>query len=101
MKPKRTKTSLLSQPGSNWIYHSPLGVNLIISPIFRAKLQIGNSYLPFGGVGESGIGSYHGIHGLERFSHKKSIPTSATWIDLPLLYAHYKDKIKYLRWILK
>lgn len=69
--------------------------------INNCVMHIGNSYLPFGGVGESGIGSYHGIHGFERFSHKKSILKSATWIDLPLLYAPYKDKIKYLRWILK
>ena len=69
--------------------------------INKCIMHIGNSYLPFGGVGESGIGSYHGIHGFERFSHKKSILKSATWIDFPLMYAPYKDKIKFLRWILK
>jgi aldehyde dehydrogenase (NAD+) len=60
-----------------------------------------NSHLPFGGVGQSGMGSYHGFDGFERFSHKKSIFKSATWIDLPLLYAPYRDKIKYLRMIMK
>ena len=69
--------------------------------INNCVMHIANSYLPFGGVGESGIGSYHGSHGFERFSHKKSILKSATWIDLPLIYAPYKDKIKFLRWLLK
>ena len=64
-------------------------------------MHMGNSYLPFGGVGQSGIGSYHGYHGFERFSHKKSVLKAGTWIDLPLLYAPYKGKIKYLRWFLK
>jgi aldehyde dehydrogenase (NAD+) len=64
-------------------------------------MHIVNSYLPFGGVGQSGMGAYHGFHGFERFSHKKSIFKSATWIDLPLLYAPYRDKIKLLRLIMK
>jgi aldehyde dehydrogenase (NAD+) len=64
-------------------------------------MHIINSYLPFGGVGQSGMGAYHGYHGFERFSHAKSIFKSPTWIDLSLLYAPYKDKIKLLRMIMK
>jgi aldehyde dehydrogenase (NAD+) len=64
-------------------------------------MHIVNSYLPFGGVGQSGMGAYHGFHGFDRFSHKKSVFKSATWIDLPLLYAPYRDKIKLLRMIMK
>ncbi len=60
-----------------------------------------NPYLPFGGVGESGIGAYHGFHGFERFSHKKGVLKTATWIDVPLTYAPYKNKIKILRKVLK
>lgn len=60
-----------------------------------------NSNLPFGGVGESGIGSYHGFHGFERFSHKKSILKAATWFDLSLIYPPYKGKMETLRRILK
>jgi aldehyde dehydrogenase (NAD+) len=69
--------------------------------INNCVLHIANSYLPFGGVGESGIGSYHGFNGFERFSHKKSVLKSATWIDNALLYAPYGNKIKFLRWIMK
>jgi aldehyde dehydrogenase (NAD+) len=64
-------------------------------------MHIVNSYLPFGGVGQSGMGAYHGFHGFDRFSHKKSVFKSATWLDLPLLYAPYRDKIKLLRMIMK
>ncbi len=46
--------------------------------------------LPFGGVGESGMGNYHGHAGFETFSHKKSILKKALWLDLPLRYPPYK-----------
>lgn len=51
-----------------------------------------NSHLPFGGVGESGMGSYHGKLSFDLFSHKKSVIKSATWIDIPLRYAPYGNK---------
>ena len=60
-----------------------------------------NHHLPFGGVGESGMGAYHGFHGFECFSHKKGVLKTATWIDIPLTYAPYGNKIKYLRKIMK
>lgn len=63
--------------------------------------HLANDHLPFGGVGESGIGAYHGVHGFECFSHKKAILKSATWIDLPLAHAPYGKKIKLLRMIMK
>ena len=69
--------------------------------INNCVFHMGNSHLPFGGVGESGIGSYHGVDGFERFSHKKSMLKSATWIDNKLLYAPYGNKIKLLRLLMK
>ena len=60
-----------------------------------------NLHLPFGGVGESGIGAYHGVHGFECFSHKKGVLKTATWVDIPLTYASYGNKINFLRKILK
>src|SRR5690606_13264527 len=56
-----------------------------------------NDKLPFGGVGNSGIGAYHGKFSFDTFSHKKSITKRATWLDLPLRYAPYKGKIKWLK----
>ncbi len=63
--------------------------------------HIVNPDLPFGGVGESGMGSYHGFSGFERFSHKKSMLKAASWFDLPLLYPPYKGKLAAIRRILK
>ena len=60
-----------------------------------------NPNLPFGGIGESGIGSYHGFSGFERFSHKKSILKAASWFDLSLIYAPYQGKIKTIRRLMK
>jgi len=56
-----------------------------------------NDKLPFGGVGNSGLGAYHGKHSFDTFSHKKSITKRATWLDISLRYAPYKNKIKWLK----
>lgn len=51
--------------------------------------------LPFGGVGESGIGAYHGQHGFDTFSHLKAVLNKTTWFDLDVRYPPYSsDKIK-------
>ena len=60
-----------------------------------------NPNLPFGGVGNSGIGAYHGFSGFERFSHKKSMFKSASWIDPPLIYPPYAKKLPLIRKLLK
>ena len=46
-------------------------------------IQFVNPHLPFGGVGESGFGSYHGAKGFETFSHLKSVTKKAEWLDIP------------------
>lgn len=61
-------------------------------------IHLGNPDLPFGGVGTSGIGQYHGELGFRAFSRTKSVLKSPTWFDVPLWYAPYKD---HLRWIKK
>ena len=43
----------------------------------------------FGGVGESGMGAYHGKVGFDTFSHKKSMVDKKTWLDLPIRYQPY------------
>ncbi len=69
--------------------------------INHCAVHLVNPHLPFGGIGESGIGSYHGFNGFERFSHRKSVLKSATWVDPPLAYPPYKGKLKLLRKLLK
>ncbi len=64
-------------------------------------IQFGNARLPFGGVGHSGLGAYHGRYSFETFSHLKPVVEKANWLDIPLRYAPYTDKLKTLRTILK
>lgn len=56
-------------------------------------VHIANKNLPFGGVGNSGYGAYHGRFSFDTFSHKKSISKRGTWLDVPLRYAPYKNKL--------
>lgn len=56
--------------------------------------------LPFGGVGDSGLGSYHGKRTFLDFSHEKSILDHATWLDITLRSAPYKGKEKIIRTML-
>ena len=66
-------------------------------------VHFSNNKLPFGGVGHSGIGAYHGQLSFDVFSHHKAVVKKATWIDLPLRYAPYKGKLtivkKILNWL--
>lgn len=55
-------------------------------------IHLATSELGFGGVGESGMGAYHGKVGFDAFSHKKSIVNKATFMDLPFRYQPYNDK---------
>ena len=67
-----------------------------------AIMHISNSHLPFGGVGESGIGSYHGEYGFKTFSHFKSILEKSAWFEPDLKYfPHSETKFKWMKRILK
>lgn len=64
-------------------------------------MHITNSNLPFGGVGSSGIGTYHGKAGFDAFTHYKSILNKSTWFDPSIKYPPYtKKKQKWVRWLL-
>ena len=63
-------------------------------------VHFSNKRLPFGGVGHSGIGAYHGRLGFDTFSHKKAIVKKANWLDLPFRYAPYKGKLSVMKKIL-
>jgi len=64
-------------------------------------IHFANKRLPFGGVGHSGIGAYHGSLGFDTFSHKKSIVKKSNFLDLPMRYAPYNDKLPIIKKILK
>jgi aldehyde dehydrogenase (NAD+) len=65
-------------------------------------MHLTNPNLPFGGVGQSGQGAYHGHYGYLRFSHQKSILHKNNWFELPLKYAPLTaKKLKWIKKILK
>lgn len=64
----------------------------------EAIMHISNSRLPFGGVGQSGTGSYHGEAGFKAFSHYKSVLEKATWFETKLKYSPYSEgKLKWIK----
>jgi aldehyde dehydrogenase (NAD+) len=64
-------------------------------------IHLTEHHLPFGGVGPSGLGRYHGRASFEAFSYRKSILKRGTWLDLPLRYPPYAGKLKMLKALLK
>ncbi len=64
-------------------------------------IHFANKRLPFGGVGHSGMGAYHGKLSFDTFSHTKSIVKKANWLDLPMRYAPYIDKLPTIKRMLK
>ena len=63
-------------------------------------IHFSNNRMPFGGVGHSGMGAYHGKLSFDAFSHQKSIVKKANWLDLPMRYAPYKNKVSLLKKVL-
>lgn len=61
-------------------------------------MHIVNTHMPFGGVGNSGMGRYHRRETFEAFSHRRSVLVSPTWIDVPFRYMPYK-LFKFIRHI--
>ena len=64
-------------------------------------LQFTNRNLPFGGIGQSGMGAYHGKHSFFAFSHDKPFIQRSSWPDPSMRYAPYKKKMKFLKPLLK
>ncbi|SDE22311.1 aldehyde dehydrogenase (NAD+) [Paenibacillus sp. UNCCL117] len=64
-------------------------------------MHVANPHLPFGGVGSSGVGAYHGKHSFDVFSHRKSIVHKSTRFEPGLVFPPYKDKLKWVKKLLK
>ncbi|OAD90335.1 aldehyde dehydrogenase [Aequorivita soesokkakensis] len=70
--------------------------------INETVMHISNSNLPFGGVGHSGIGNYHGEAGFKAFTHYKSVMDKPTWLDPSIrYYPHTPFRLKLMRWFMK
>jgi aldehyde dehydrogenase (NAD+) len=64
-------------------------------------MHLASDKLPFGGVGMSGMGCYHGKASLDAFSHSKSILHKSNLLDIPFRYPPYKDKLRLIKKFLK
>lgn len=64
-----------------------------------ATVQFASPYLPFGGVGASGMGYYHGKAGFDTFSHTKSMVKNTMLFDIPLRYVPYRFKLPLVKWL--
>ncbi len=69
--------------------------------INEVVMHIANDHLPFGGVGNSGMGRYHGKASFDTFTHYRSILKKSTWFDMPVRYAPYGRKIRLLKMLIK
>ena len=65
-------------------------------------IHLATSHMGFGGVGHSGMGSYHGKRSFDTFTHYRSIVRKSTWLDLPFRYFPYTEgKLRFIRRVLK
>ncbi|EMI10499.1 aldehyde dehydrogenase family protein, partial [Anoxybacillus gonensis] len=64
-------------------------------------VHVANPHLPFGGVGQSGIGAYHGKASFDAFTHYKSVLKQTTKFDIPLRYPNFPNALKWVRKLLK
>ncbi len=64
-------------------------------------MHIASNRLPFGGVGNSGTGKYHGYFSFETFSNAKPVVYRGTWLDIPIRYAPYGKKLKIIKYLMR
>jgi aldehyde dehydrogenase (NAD+) len=66
-----------------------------------ALVHFTNPKLPFGGIGNSGLGAYHGKYSFDLMSHSKPVVKRSFWFDLPQRYAPYPKSLSLFKTILK
>ncbi|MDQ2864314.1 MAG: aldehyde dehydrogenase family protein, partial [Bacteroidota bacterium] len=76
-----------------WIKKIPFGGGCINNTVWH----FANKNMPFGGIGESGLGAYHGKNTFDIFSHAKPVLKTSTLIDISLKYPSFKGKIKWFK----
>jgi len=78
---------------SAWMEQYSFGGGCINNTVWH----FANHHLPFGGVGYSGMGAYHGKYSFETFTHAKAVMQTPGWIDPAIKYPPYKGKLKWFR----
>lgn len=85
-----------SKKQDDWIKRVSFGGGCLNDTV----IHLANPELPFGGVGESGMGAYHGQRSFEIFSHHKAVLKQTNLIDVPLRYPPYKNKEDVVKYII-
>lgn len=67
----------------------------------NADWHFTNHHLPFGGVGNSGMGAYHGRFTFETFTRLKAVMKTPTWFDPGIKYPPFKGKLKLFKWVIR
>jgi aldehyde dehydrogenase (NAD+) len=80
-----------------WIERVQFGVGCVNNTAW----QFSNHHLPFGGVGQSGMGAYHGKYTFDTFTHKKAVMKTPTWFDPAVKYPPMKGKLGLLKFFVK
>jgi aldehyde dehydrogenase (NAD+) len=77
----------------DWMKKIPFGGGCINNTVWHFT----NEHLPFGGIGNSGLGAYHGENTFHVFTHAKPVLKTATWLDPALKYPPFKGKMKWFK----
>ncbi len=80
-----------------WMNNIPFGGGCINNTVY----QFANHNLPFGGVGNSGMGAYHGKFGFDVFTRKKAVLKTPNWFNPSIKYPSFKGKLKLFKWMFK
>ena len=78
-----------------WMHALPFGGGCINNTIY----QFANNNLPFGGVGNSGLGAYHGKFSFDIFTRNKPVLKTPNWFNPSIKYPSFKGKLKLFKWM--
>jgi aldehyde dehydrogenase (NAD+) len=80
-----------------WIRRVAFGGGCVNNTIW----QFANHYMPFGGIGSSGMGAYHGKHSFNTFTHIKPVMKTPTWFDPAIKYPPFKGRLNLFKWLIR
>ena len=80
-----------------WIRSIAFGGGCVNNTIW----QFANHYMPFGGIGSSGMGAYHGKHSFNTFTHIKPVMKTPAWFDPAIKYPPFKGRLKLFKWLIR
>lgn len=81
----------------NWVKAVAFGGGCINNTVWH----FANEHLPFGGVGNSGMGAYHGKYGFDTFTRLKPVLKTPTWFDPSIKYPSFKGKLGLFKWLIR